>query len=64
MDHLALGIAEIAASRYPNQVIVRMSDFKTNEYADLVCEGRDQKAHQGCPQGGAESWDLRLGPEP
>lgn len=33
---LALGIAKIAASQYPNPVIVRMSDFKTNEYANLI----------------------------
>jgi pyruvate, water dikinase len=36
VDHLARGIAKIAASQYPNQVIVRMSDFKTNEYANLI----------------------------
>ena len=36
VDHLARGIATIAASRYPDPVIVRTSDFKTNEYADLV----------------------------
>lgn len=36
VDHLSLGIAKIAASRYPHQVIVRMSDFKTNEYANLI----------------------------
>jgi pyruvate,water dikinase len=36
VDHLARGIAKIAASQYPDQVIVRMSDFKTNEYADLI----------------------------
>ena len=36
VDTLARGIARIAASRYPNPVIVRMSDFKTNEYAKLV----------------------------
>jgi len=36
VDLLARGIATIAASRYPDPVIVRMSDFKTNEYADLV----------------------------
>jgi len=36
VDRLAEGIARIAASRYPAPVIVRMSDFKTNEYADLV----------------------------
>ncbi|MBE9166573.1 hypothetical protein IQ238_03145, partial [Pleurocapsales cyanobacterium LEGE 06147] len=33
---LAQGIAKIAASQYPHPVIVRMSDFKTNEYADLI----------------------------
>jgi pyruvate,water dikinase len=36
VDHLARGIAKIAASQYPEPVIVRMSDFKTNEYADLI----------------------------
>ncbi len=36
VDQLAQGIATIAASQYPEPVIVRMSDFKTNEYADLV----------------------------
>jgi len=33
---LALGIAKLAAPYYPNPVIVRMSDFKTNEYAHLI----------------------------
>ena len=33
---MAQGIAKIAASQYPEPVIVRMSDFKTNEYADLI----------------------------
>jgi pyruvate,water dikinase len=36
VDRLALGIARIAAAQYPHDVIVRMSDFKTNEYADLI----------------------------
>lgn len=36
VDQLSQGIATIAASQYPDPVIVRMSDFKTNEYADLV----------------------------
>ncbi len=35
VEKLALGIGKIAASRYPQAVIVRMSDFKTNEYRDL-----------------------------
>ncbi|HWC28252.1 MAG TPA: phosphoenolpyruvate synthase, partial [Solirubrobacteraceae bacterium] len=33
---LAEGIARIAASRHPDPVILRMSDFKTNEYAELI----------------------------
>jgi pyruvate,water dikinase len=36
VETLAQGIAKIAAAFYPNDVIVRMSDFKTNEYANLV----------------------------
>ena len=36
VDKLARGMARIAASQYPHPVIVRMSDFKSNEYADLV----------------------------
>jgi len=36
VDHLARGIAKIAAAQYPYPVIVRMSDFKTNEYANLI----------------------------
>jgi len=35
-DKLAQGIATIAAAFYPKDVIVRMSDFKTNEYANLI----------------------------
>ncbi|HEX5654967.1 MAG TPA: phosphoenolpyruvate synthase [Chitinophagaceae bacterium] len=36
VDKLAQGIACIAAAFYPKEVIVRMSDFKTNEYANLI----------------------------
>jgi len=36
VDNLARGIAKIAAGFYPNDVIVRMSDFKSNEYANLI----------------------------
>lgn len=36
VDTLSRGIAKIAAGFYPNDVIVRMSDFKTNEYANLI----------------------------
>ena len=36
VERLAWGIAKIAASRYPDPVILRTSDFKTNEYANLI----------------------------
>ena len=36
IDKLSEGIATIAAAFYPNDVVVRMSDFKTNEYAGLL----------------------------
>jgi pyruvate,water dikinase len=36
VTHLAEGIAKLAAAQYPNPVILRMSDFKTNEYANLI----------------------------
>jgi len=36
VDKLAEGIGRICAAFYPKVVIVRMSDFKTNEYATLI----------------------------
>ena len=36
IDQLSQGIASIAAAFYPKEVIVRLSDFKTNEYANLI----------------------------
>src|SRR6056297_1427589 len=36
VDTLARGLSRIAAVHYPNPVIIRMSDFKTNEYAELL----------------------------
>jgi pyruvate,water dikinase len=36
IDRLSRGLARIAAAHYPKPVIVRMSDFKTNEYARLI----------------------------
>ena len=39
VDTLARGIASIAAVHHPNPVVVRMSDFKTNEYAKLIGGG-------------------------
>lgn len=36
VDKLAQGVSMIAAAFYPNPVVVRMSDFKSNEYANLL----------------------------
>jgi pyruvate, water dikinase len=36
VERLSEGVATIAAAFYPRPVIVRMSDFKTNEYASLL----------------------------
>ena len=36
VDHLALGLAKLVASQHPYPVVIRMSDFKTNEYAGLI----------------------------
>jgi pyruvate,water dikinase len=36
VERMAHGVARIAASRFPDPVIVRLSDFKSNEYARLI----------------------------
>ena len=36
VERLAAGIARIAACQHPRPVLVRLSDFKSNEYAELV----------------------------
>ena len=36
VDELAEGIAKIGAAFWPNEVIIRFSDFKTNEYKELL----------------------------
>ena len=43
-----MGLARIAAFCHPKPVIVRMSDFKTNEYADLL-GGREFEPHEENP---------------
>ena len=48
VHHLAEGIAKIAAPWYPKPVICRMSDFKTNEYANLI-GGSDFEPHEANP---------------
>jgi pyruvate,water dikinase len=48
VDKLSQGIATIAAAFYPKDVIVRMSDFKTNEYANLI-GGKDFEPQEENP---------------
>jgi pyruvate,water dikinase len=46
VDRLAEGVAQIAAAFYPREVIVRLSDFKSNEYAHLVGGSRYEPAEE------------------
>lgn len=39
VDRLAVGVAKLASAFHPYPAIVRLSDFKTNEYADLIGGG-------------------------
>lgn len=48
VDQLAIGLSRIAAVAHPNPMILRMSDFKTNEYADLL-GGRQFEPHEENP---------------
>jgi pyruvate,water dikinase len=48
VDRLAEGIATITASVAPNPVIVRLSDFKSNEYANLI-GGERYEPHEENP---------------
>jgi pyruvate,water dikinase len=48
VDRLADGVARIAAAFHPRPVVVRLSDFKTNEYAGLI-GGRFFEPHEDNP---------------
>jgi len=48
VEKLAEGVGTIAAAFYPRPVIVRLSDFKSNEYAALM-GGRDFEPHEENP---------------
>ncbi|WP_240099261.1 phosphoenolpyruvate synthase [Thermomonas flagellata] len=48
VERLKEGIATIAASVHPKPVIVRLSDFKSNEYANLI-GGRRYEPHEENP---------------
>jgi pyruvate,water dikinase len=48
VEKLAEGVASIAAAFAPQPVIVRLSDFKSNEYANLI-GGREYEPHEENP---------------
>ena len=48
IDKLAMGLSRIAATWFPHPTIVRMSDFKTNEYAELL-GGHQFEPHEENP---------------
>jgi len=62
VDKLAEGVAMIAAAFHPKDVIVRLSDFKTNEYANLI-GGRAYEPHEENPmlgfRGASRYYDPR-----
>jgi pyruvate,water dikinase len=63
VDKLAQGIAKIAAAFYPGDVIIRFSDFKTNEYRSLtggdLYEGQEANPMIGW-RGAARYYDPRF----
>ncbi len=65
VEKLAEGIACIAAAFAPQPVIVRLSDFKSNEYANLI-GGRQYEPHEENPmlgfRGAARFTDPGFGP--
>lgn len=63
VDTLARGVAMIAAAFYPRDVIVRLSDFKTNEYANLI-GGKPFEPHEENPmigyRGASRYYDAKF----
>ncbi|MCH8958003.1 MAG: phosphoenolpyruvate synthase [Proteobacteria bacterium] len=62
VDKLAEGIATIAAAFAPEPVIVRLSDFKSNEYANLI-GGRQYEPHEENPMLGFRGASRYLDPD-
>ncbi|WP_243638904.1 6-phosphofructokinase [Streptacidiphilus pinicola] len=60
-DNVAHGVARIAASRWPDPVVVRASDFKTNEYARLL-GGRPFEPEEANPMIGWRGASRYYGP--
>ncbi|WP_020561365.1 phosphoenolpyruvate synthase [Thiofilum flexile] len=61
VEKLAEGISTLAAAFYPNKVIVRMSDFKSNEYANLIAGDR-YEPHEENPMIGYRGVSRYLSP--
>jgi pyruvate,water dikinase len=65
VEKLAEGVASIAAAFAPQPVIVRLSDFKSNEYANLI-GGRQYEPHEENPmlgfRGASRYTDPAFGP--
>ena len=65
VDKLAEGIAFLATAFNPNDVIVRLSDFKTNEYATLI-GGKEFEPHEENPmlgwRGASRYYDSKYKP--
>jgi pyruvate,water dikinase len=62
VDKLSQSIATIAAAFYPKQVIVRMSDFKSNEYANLLGGNEFEKKEENPMigfRGASRYYDIR-----
>ncbi|MDQ7994713.1 MAG: phosphoenolpyruvate synthase, partial [Luteibacter sp.] len=62
VDRLAEGISTIAASVYPKPVIVRLSDFKSNEYAGLL-GGSRYEPHEENPMIGYRGASRYVSPD-
>ncbi|KUI98651.1 phosphoenolpyruvate synthase [Vibrio sp. MEBiC08052] len=61
VSKLTEGIATIAAAFWPKRVIVRMSDFKSNEYSNLV-GGRNYEPHEENPMLGFRGASRYISP--
>lgn len=61
IEKLVEGISSIAAAFYPKPVIVRLSDFKTNEYANLI-GGKNYEPHEENPMLGFRGASRYINP--
>jgi len=61
IEKLVEGISSIAAAFYPKPVIVRLSDFKTNEYANLI-GGKNYEPHEENPMIGFRGASRYINP--